>query len=89
MILGGFLAGMLALSGVALAQSAAGGYPTEAEAKTHCGSQSVVWMNTKSHVYHMAGTKTYGHTKQGAYMCQADAAKAGRPAKNEKAATTH
>jgi hypothetical protein len=36
-------------------------------------------------VYHFAGTRNYGKTKQGAYMCQKDSDSAGfRAAKNEK-----
>jgi len=60
-----------------------GEYKTEADAKGKC-SGNVVWLNTKSHVYHFAGTRDYGHTKNGAYMCQPDADKIGRAAKNEK-----
>jgi len=42
-------------------------------------------VNTKSGVYHFAGRLDYGNTKQGAYMCEADAKAAGdRAAKNEK-----
>jgi len=59
-------------------------YKSEADAKSHCPTGSVVWMNLGSHVYHTAGTKDYGHTKQGAYMCPSDADKVGRAAKNEK-----
>ena len=55
----------------------AGEFPTEAEAKARCPSDKVVWVNTKSHIYHYAGTRSYGATKQGAYMCEADAAAAG------------
>jgi len=37
-----------------------------------------------SKIYHFSGTKDYGTTKHGAYMCEGDAAAAGmRPAKNE------
>jgi hypothetical protein len=44
-----------------------------------------VWVNTRSHVYHFAGTSYhgrnfYGHTRQGAYMCEADARAAGNRA---------
>ena len=60
-------------------------YKSEADAKSHCPTGSIVWMNLGSHVYHMAGTKDYGHTKRGAYMCQSDADKVGRAAKNETA----
>jgi hypothetical protein len=61
-------------------------FSSEADAKAHCLSgTTVVWMNTKSGVYHFAGFRDYGHTKQGAYMCRPDADKVGRAAKNEKA----
>jgi len=55
----------------------AGEFAAEAEAKAHCPSDTVVWVNTKSHKYHFAGHKSYGKTKQGAYMCEADAKAAG------------
>jgi DNA uptake protein ComE-like DNA-binding protein len=43
-----------------------------------------VWVNTDSGVYHKEGTRYYGKTKNGKYMSEADAIKAGyRPAKNE------
>ena len=61
-------------------------FSSEADAKAHCLSgTTVVWMNTKSGIYHFAGSRDYGHTKQGAYMCRPDADKVGRAAKNEKA----
>jgi hypothetical protein len=64
-------------------------FSSEADARTHCpGAGQVVWMNTQSNIYHFAGNKNYGNTKQGAYMCRADADKAGRAAKNEKAPPT-
>jgi hypothetical protein len=36
-----------------------------------------VWVNTDSHVYHKAGSRFYGKTKQGKYMSEADAIKEG------------
>ena len=65
--------------------AAPGQYPTEAAAKAACMGEIVVWVDTKSKVYHFAGTRSYGHTKQGAYMCEAQAQTAGsRAASNEK-----
>ena len=60
-------------------------FSSEGDARAHCPSGTVVWLNTKSGVYHFAGSRDYGHTKQGAYMCRLDADKIGRAAKNEKA----
>jgi acyl-CoA synthetase (NDP forming) len=39
--------------------------------------KGMVWVNTASGVYHAEGTKYYGKTKQGKYMTEADAQKAG------------
>jgi hypothetical protein len=45
----------------------------------------VVWVNENSHIYHFPGTRDYGNTKRGAYMCETDAQAAGnRAAKNER-----
>jgi hypothetical protein len=57
----------------ATAPGSAGQYRTEAEAKGHCPADTVVWINLKSKVYHFAGTKNYGTTKDGAYMCEKEA----------------
>jgi len=68
------------------AAPAAGQFTSEADARRHCPSDRVVWANTASHIYHYGGTKDFGNTKQGAYMCQQDADHAGfRAAKNETA----
>jgi hypothetical protein len=37
----------------------------------------MLWVNTESGEYHRAGTRWYGKTKQGKYMTEADAIKAG------------
>ncbi|MGO9421560.1 hypothetical protein [Roseiarcus sp.] len=55
----------------------AGQFSTETEAKSRCPNDTVVWLNIKSHIYHYPGTRSYGTTKQGAYMCEADAVAAG------------
>ena len=54
-----------------------GSYSAEADAKRACGAAPVVWVNTSSKIYHAAGTRDYGKTKRGFYMCQAMADKSG------------
>jgi pyruvate/2-oxoglutarate dehydrogenase complex dihydrolipoamide acyltransferase (E2) component len=66
------------------APTGAGEFQTEAEAKGRCPTDTVVWVNTKTGVYHFAGTRSYGKTKQGAYMCEADAKAAGRRASEKE-----
>ena len=62
----------------------AGQYTTEAQARGHCPSDTVVWANTHSNIYHFAGTRNYGTTVAGAYMCERDSLGEGmRAAKNE------
>lgn len=61
----------------AAAPSGANEFSAEAQATARCPGQTVVWVNTKSRIYHFAGTKNYGNTKAGAYMCEADAKAAG------------
>ena len=58
----------------------------EGQAKAHCvASDIIVWANLDSKIYHFSGHKDYGHTKEGAYMCEKDALGQGiRAAKNEK-----
>jgi len=60
-------------------------FAAEGQAKAHCPSDTVVWANLSSKIYHFGGYKDYGHTKRGAYMCEKDATTQGlRAAKNEK-----
>ena len=66
------------------APTGAGEFQTEAEAKGRCPTDTVVWVNTKTGIYHFAGTRSYGKTKQGAYMCEADAKAAGRRASEKE-----
>ena len=65
--------------------SAGNQFSAEAQAKAHCPSDTVVWMNLSSKVYHFSGYKDYGKTKRGAYACEKDATTQGfRAAKTEK-----
>ena len=40
-------------------------------------TKGMVWVNTDSGVYHKEGSRYYGKTKEGKYMTEADAKKAG------------
>jgi hypothetical protein len=63
----------------------AGQFQTEAQAKSQCPADLVVWVNLASKIYHFAGYKSYGTTKAGAYMCEKEAAAQGfRASKTEK-----
>jgi hypothetical protein len=67
------------------APSGANQFANEAQAKARCPTDTVVWVNEKSKIYHFNGHKDYGNTKEGTYMCEKDATAAGdRAAKNEK-----
>jgi hypothetical protein len=62
-----------------------GQFASPQEAQGRCPGATVVWVNENSHIYHVSGTRDFGNTKRGAYMCEADAQAAGnRAAKNER-----
>ncbi|MBV8637558.1 MAG: hypothetical protein JO322_05690 [Candidatus Eremiobacteraeota bacterium] len=42
-----------------------------------CGAVQPVWVNTKTHTYHVSSDPYYGRTKHGEYMCPSQAAKEG------------
>ena len=77
--MGGVTTGAPAPAGNAMPGGAGNppGFPDEASAKAHCGTDEVVWLNLKSHIYHEKGTQFYGHTKQGEYACRKEADAAG------------
>ena len=48
-----------------------------------CPGDKVVWVNTRSHIYHFQGERYFGSTKSGRFMCERDADKQGdRPTHN-------
>ena len=70
---------------VGAAPAGADEFQTEAQAKSHCPTDLVVWVNITSKIYHFAGHKSYGTTKSGAYMCEKEATGHGfRASKTEK-----
>lgn len=62
-----------------------GQYATEADAKEACRADAIVWVTLRSNAYHAAGSRSYGATRVGAYMCEKESVAAGfhaaRPAK--------
>jgi len=62
---------------IAAAQNSAPQFQTEQSAQEHCPADTVVWVNTKSGVYHFKGQRWYGATNAGAYVCQQEGDKAG------------
>jgi hypothetical protein len=54
-------------------------FDTEGGARARCKTEKVVWVNTKgkTHTYHYAGSRWYGTTPQGTYMCESDARTSG------------
>lgn len=52
-------------------------FSTEAAAQAHCPRDVVVWLNTKTGIWHEKGMRWYGRTKYGAYVCRKEAAAAG------------
>ena len=48
-------------------------FHSEQEAKQHCPNDTIVWVNTKTAVYHLRGERWYGATKDGAYVCRKEA----------------
>jgi hypothetical protein len=65
--------------GAPAAKHAAGGTTgaTSPTSVTCAAGDPVVWVNTETKVYHMAGSAYYGKTKHGKYACASDAAKMG------------
>jgi hypothetical protein len=59
-----------------------GQYASEGEARAACASDPIVWVNLRSKVYHESGSRNYGTTKAGAYMCRKDTVAAGFHAPN-------
>ena len=64
----------------AKATTGADQFAEESQANSLC-----IGVNLSSKIYHFHGTKDYGNTKSGAYVCEKDATSQGfRAAKNEK-----
>jgi len=59
------------------ANTPAASKPAATQQTPSAKSKLMVWVNTDSGIYHKPGSRFYGKTKQGKYMSEADAIKAG------------
>ena len=51
---------------------------TSLAAAAHCPHSTVVWSSlSRAHCFHLSGSRWYGKTKHGAYVCKDDAVAAG------------
>jgi hypothetical protein len=71
----GLAAAPLTVAGAASHSDGAGrsaltAYPTEAAARTGCAGDAVVWRAHGSRVFHTAGSKYFGKTRHGAFVCE-------------------
>ena len=58
-------------------------FKTEASAQKHCPSDTVVWLNTWSGIWHYKGAKYWMNTKYGAFVCEEEARKLGMRASRD------
>ena len=78
------------LSIVAVVRTASLVQPAEAQTPNHtpppgmtCPGDKLVWVNTRSGIYHFQGERYFGSTKQGKFICERKADKEGdRPTHN-------
>lgn len=68
---------IMASSAVAMATQMFG---SERDAQAHCPKDEVVWLNTKTGVFHYKGQRWYGATKNGAFVCKDEALRGGERA---------
>lgn len=83
LVLGGMMAAIAAFwPGLGEARAP---YAPDAPAPTaqSCPRDTLVWVNTKSGVYHLPGMRWYGRTSEGQYICRKAADEVGyRPTHN-------
>ena len=70
-------AGAHAHAAVLVSAQAVAMFDTESVAHVHCPSDEVVWLNTRTGVYHEKGMRWYGRTRHGAFVCRKEADGAG------------
>ena len=58
-------------------------FKTEQAAQKHCPSDTVVWLNTWSGIWHYRGAKYWMKTKYGVFVCEKEARHAGMRASKD------
>ena len=58
-------------------------FKTEQSAQRHCPSDTVVWLNTWSGIWHYKGAKYWMNTKYGAFVCEREAGRLGMRASKD------
>ncbi len=63
------------LPATALPPPSATSSSSSTSAASRCSGDMLVWVNSRSGIYHLPGTRWYGRTREGRFMCerQADA----------------
>ncbi len=57
--------------------------PASSAGAISCPGDKVVWVNTRSGIYHFQGERWFGNTQQGKYLCEHEADREGdRPTHN-------
>jgi hypothetical protein len=72
-----FLAGLLVGISLAVAAVELPTFSEEAQAQHHCPTDTVVWLNLPTMIWHYKGQRWYGRTQHGAYACEKEAAASG------------
>lgn len=52
-------------------------FTSEAQAHQHCPTDTVVWLNLPTMIWHYKGERWYARTKNGAFVCEKEAAASG------------
>jgi hypothetical protein len=68
---------IILLCGLCLGAEVAQRFQKEDDAQRHCPKDTVVWVNTRTGVYHFKGERWYGATRFGCYECRKEAAMEG------------
>jgi hypothetical protein len=71
------LVGLLLALALALPALGLETFTSEAQAQQHCPKDTVVWLNLPTMIWHYKGERWYARTKNGAFVCQKEAAAGG------------